>query len=216
MSFENKQPFLYLGVNFASSIILLNSSLACISLFFFSFLSSSARVFTYWSNTWRKPNHQTDWRRQMNGQYMTRDWKQVTTRGEKKTWEREAEPVSSLLGWAEGSVGQTQSYEALCPRLRMQTPVRETMSLLERQPNIKLYMFTFPPPKTFFYTFSQLCITPLSSSISLNWVIRASSGTTARSLAALSSTSIATSFSESASFTSSFLWVKQPQSIEAE
>ncbi|TNN66450.1 hypothetical protein EYF80_023358 [Liparis tanakae] len=51
----------------------------------------------------------------------------------------------------------------------------------------------------------MICITPLSSSISLNWVIRASSGTTARSLAALSSASIAASFSESASFTSSFL-----------
>lgn len=42
----------YLGDSLASSIILLNSSLACISLFFFSFLSSSARVFTYWSKTW--------------------------------------------------------------------------------------------------------------------------------------------------------------------
>lgn len=41
----------HLAVSLASSIILLKSSLACISLFFFSFLSSSALVFTYWSNT---------------------------------------------------------------------------------------------------------------------------------------------------------------------
>lgn len=37
----------------ASSIIFRKSSLDCMSLFFFSFLSSSARVFTYWSNTCR-------------------------------------------------------------------------------------------------------------------------------------------------------------------
>ena len=41
----------YLGVSLDSSISFLNSSLACISLFFFSFLSSSALVFTYISNT---------------------------------------------------------------------------------------------------------------------------------------------------------------------
>lgn len=41
----------YLGLIFASSIIFLKSSLACIILFFFSLRSSSARVFTYWSNT---------------------------------------------------------------------------------------------------------------------------------------------------------------------
>lgn len=37
----------HLTPSLASSIILLNSSFACIILFFFSFLSSSARVFTY-------------------------------------------------------------------------------------------------------------------------------------------------------------------------
>lgn len=43
----------YLGLIFDSSIIFLKSSLACIILFFFSLRSSSARVFTYWSNTYR-------------------------------------------------------------------------------------------------------------------------------------------------------------------
>lgn len=47
----------YLGLIFASSIIFLKSSLACIILFFFSLRSSSARVFTYWSNTYRNTSH---------------------------------------------------------------------------------------------------------------------------------------------------------------
>lgn len=109
------KTLIYLGVSLASSIILLNSSLACISLFFFSFLSSSARVFTYWSNTWNKKL--TFW--------LDRPWL------DEWTWlwlRRECTnvPVSSLLDWVGGNGDQRQSYEVLCPKLRRQTPVWKT------------------------------------------------------------------------------------------
>lgn len=55
------------------------------------------------------------------------------------------------------------------------------------------------------YCVGLKCFTPLSSSMSLNWFMRASRGTRARSRAAFSSASTATSFTASGSFTSSFL-----------
>ncbi len=59
-----------------------------------------------------------------------------------------------------------------------------------------------------------MCLTPRSSSMSLNWLIRASWGTTALSRAAFSSASIAASFSVSASFFSSILMHKTTNQSE--
>lgn len=111
--------FLYLGVSLASSIILLKSSLACISLFFFSFLSSSARVFTYWSKTWRH-----------NQKSITERLEKVRRTPKEVEKSERKEPVFFLLDWVEGNVGQTQSYVALCPKLKKQKPTKRTQILL--------------------------------------------------------------------------------------
>lgn len=70
--------------------------------------------------------------------------------------------------------------------------------------------------QTNFLKKKKRCVTPLSNNISLNWVILASSGTIALSLAARSSASMAASFSESASFVSSFLQVLKTEVVVRE
>lgn len=70
--------------------------------------------------------------------------------------------------------------------------------------------------QTNFFFLKKRCVTPLSNNISLNWVILASSGTIALSLAARSSASMAASFSESASFVSSFLQVLKTEVVVRE
>lgn len=86
----------YLGLIFASSIIFLKSSLACIILFFFSLRSSSARVFTYWSNTYRNTSHP---------QQTHEDTQQLQGQGRKN-------PTSFLLPGFPSSHHRTNTEEA--------------------------------------------------------------------------------------------------------
>lgn len=134
----------YLGVNFASSIILLNSSLACISLFFFSFLSSSARVFTYWSNTWSGHNHRTMTERflKMASTYnhnTVRKWKWVTECKLKLNlfplfW------VEQKITWVKHNLVKLFVPSRECRHLRG----RQTTLALDRHPNINLYILKLP------------------------------------------------------------------------
>lgn len=50
----------------------------------------------------------------------------TTSNNESKNKEKQIIPVSSLWGLVKGNVDQIQFCEALCPRLRMQTPKRKS------------------------------------------------------------------------------------------
>lgn len=133
---------LHLGVSFASSIILLNSSLACISLFFFSFLSSSARVFTYWSNTWcgqnkkiiKKKKH---WRTQTYGTILYAN-KTVGMRNSNEGDRNKEKRNLFPLFWVEQKVTWVK-YNLM----KLFVPSRECRHLYTGQ-DIQLYLQTFP------------------------------------------------------------------------
>lgn len=102
------KPQTNLTLSLESSIIFLKSSFACMSLFFFSFLSSSARVFTNWSNTCRYTQVSVLQLRNT----------QLFNKRPKHSW-----PASSLWDWEVNSAGQTRSCATPCPTWKRLKPV---------------------------------------------------------------------------------------------